>query len=380
MPTNVKKKIYLIVGEESGENIAVSIVDVLKKFSNFQLYGIGGKKLEKRGLKSLFPFSELSIMGLVEVIPKLPKIIYLINKTIKNIVDIKPDLIVTIDAPDFSFRILKKVKKIIPNTKTLHIVAPTVWAWKAYRAKNIANYVDNLFVLFPFEKKYFNPYGIKTTFIGHPLIEKIKLDLKKTTDTLRYKKKIISIFPGSRKAEIKKHLYSILLYLSKNEISKEYKFIIVAVDRYIKLIKTYEKEFSKLLDITTLSSSKYKNYSLKFSDCAIAVSGTISLELAVSKIPVMVVYKLNLFSFFILKRLVKVKYISLANIVLNKRIIPELVQSDFCYKKFNYEFNNLIRNKNKIFQIENFKKLIIKLNTNIPKGNKIAVMKILDLL
>ena len=380
MPTNVKKKIYLIVGEESGENIAVSIVDVLKKFSNFQLYGIGGKKLEKRGLKSLFPFSELSIMGLVEVIPKVPKIIYLINKTIKNIVDIKPDLIVTIDAPDFSFRILKKVKKNIPSIKTLHIVAPTVWAWKAYRAKNIANYVDNLFVLFPFEKQYFNPYGIKTTFIGHPLIEKIKLDLKKTTDTLRYKKKIISIFPGSRKAEIKKHLYSILLYLSKNEISKEYKFIIVAVDRYIKLIKTYEKEFSKLLDITTLSSSKYKNYSLKFSDCAIAVSGTISLELAVSKIPVMVVYKLNLFSFFILKKLVKVKYISLANIVLNKRIIPELVQSDFCYKKFNYEFNNLIRNKNKIFQIENFKKLIIKLNTNVPKGNKIAVMKILDLL
>ena len=173
MHTKKIKKIYIIVGEESGENIAISIIDLLKKFSNFQLYGIGGKKLEKRGLSSLFPFSELSIMGLIEVIPKVPKMIYLINKTINDILDKKPDLIVTIDAPDFSFRVLKKLKRILPSAKTLHIVAPTVWAWKSYRAKKIASYVDNLFVLFPFEKKYFTPYGIKTTFIGHPIIEKI---------------------------------------------------------------------------------------------------------------------------------------------------------------------------------------------------------------
>ena len=380
MHTKKIKKIYIIVGEESGENIAISIIDLLKKFSNFQLYGIGGKKLEKRGLSSLFPFSELSIMGLIEVIPKVPKMIYLINKTINDILDKKPDLIVTIDAPDFSFRVLKKLKRMLPSAKTLHIVAPTVWAWKSYRAKKIASYVDNLFVLFPFEKKYFTPYGIKTTFIGHPIIEKINLDLKKTTNSLNFKKKVISIYPGSRKSEIKRHLYLILYFLSKNEKAKDYKFIIIAVDRYIKLIKAYEKEFLKLLDITTLASSKYKNYSLKFSECAIAVSGTISLELAISKIPVLVVYRLNSFSFFILKKLVKVKYISLANIVLNKRIIPELVQSNFCFQKFNFEFNNLIKNKNKILQIQSFKKLIMLLNIDVPKSNNIAVKKILNLL
>ena len=320
-------------------------------------------------------------MGLIEVIPKVPKMIYLINKTINDILDKKPDLIVTIDAPDFSFRVLKKLKKILPSAKTLHIVAPTVWAWKSYRAKKMARYVDNLFVLFPFEKKYFTPYGIKTTFIGHPIIEKINLDLKKTTNSLNFKKKIISIYPGSRKSEIKKHLYLILYFLSKNEKAKDYKFIIIAVDRYMKLIKAYEKKFLKLLDITTLASSKYKNYSFKFSECAIAVSGTISLELAISKIPLMVVYRLNSFSFFFfLKKLVKVKYISLANIVLNKRIIPELVQSNFCFKNLIIEFNNLIKNKNKILQIESFKKLIMLLNIDIPKSNNIAVKKILNLL
>ena len=140
-------------------------------------------------------------MGIVEVLPKIPRILYLINKTAKNIQQVNPDLIITVDSPDFSLRVLKKKKKN-PNFKTLHIVAPSVWAWKSSRAKKMSLYVDNLFVLYPFEKKYFQPHGIKTTFIGHPLLERIKLNINNKYYKTNNKKKIISIFPGSRKAEI----------------------------------------------------------------------------------------------------------------------------------------------------------------------------------
>ncbi|MBF97048.1 MAG: Lipid-A-disaccharide synthase [Alphaproteobacteria bacterium MarineAlpha9_Bin4] len=381
MQFSPNKKIYIIVGEESGENIATSIVSSLKEYSNFKLYGIGGSKLKKFGLKSLFPFTELSIMGLIEIIPKVPKILFLINKTVKHILKISPDLIITVDSPDFCFRVLKKVRNINPSLKTLHIVAPTVWAWKPSRAKKISYFVDNLFVLFPFEKKYFIPYGIKTKFIGHPFLEKTNFEVKSTKKLINFKNKIISIFPGSRKNEILRHLDQILLYLTMNDYSKKYTFIIISIDRYKELVESKVNKYLHILNIHVLSSSKYKNYAFKYSDYAIAVSGTISLELALCKIPLIVVYRLNFLSFFLIKRLVRVKYISLPNIILNKRIIIELIQRDFCYKNFNIEFNNLINNqKIRDKQIMMFEKLIGLLDFKSKSRKSVAIKTILDLI
>ena len=155
MPYKSASKVYVIVGEESGENIAYTIISELKKKKKIKLYGIGGKKLESIGVRSLFPFTDLSVMGLFEIIPKIPKLLYLINKTVNDIINVDPDLIITVDSPGFTFRVLKKLKSINPKLQNLHIVAPTVWAWKPDRAKKISYYIDNLFVLFPFEKKYF---------------------------------------------------------------------------------------------------------------------------------------------------------------------------------------------------------------------------------
>ena len=129
-------------------------------------------------------------MGLIEVLPKIPELLSLIKLTVNKIIDIKPDLIITIDAPGFNFRILKKLKQLNVNIPNIHIVAPTVWAWKANRAKKIASYVDNLFVLYPFEKKYFTPHGIKTYFIGHPLVETIN----KSKNILNKRKKNIFLY------------------------------------------------------------------------------------------------------------------------------------------------------------------------------------------
>ena len=381
MQSSFKKKIYVIVGEESGENIAVDIISKLKRITNLELYGVGGAKLEELGLKSIFPFTELSIMGLIEILPKIPKLIFLINKTVMDITKVNPDLIITVDSPDFSFRVLKKIKEKKSNFKTLHIVAPTVWAWKSKRAKKISKYVDNLFVLFPFEKKYFLPHGIKTTFIGHPFLDKIKTEVNKTNNILGFNKKVIAIFPGSRKKEIIRHLNLILSYLSKNKYSKNFVFIVIGVDRYISIIENYTKKYLNILDIHVLKSSKYKNFSLKYSHYAIAVSGTISLELALCKIPLIVVYRLNFLSFFFIKKLVKVKYVSLANIILNKSIIPELIQNDFCFSNFNVEFNNLINNsKNRNKQIKMFEKLNNLLGCKSYNSESIAVSKILNII
>ncbi len=373
-------KVYVITGEESGENIAYEILKKLTNKINIKFYGIGGDKLKRLGLEPIFSVNELSIMGILEIIPKIPKLINLIYKTYNDILNVEPHLIISVDSPGFVFRVLQKVK-IKKNISTLHIVAPTVWAWKPNRAKKISKYVDNLFVLFPFEKKYFVPHGIKTTYIGHPFLNNIK-NINSTKDLLQIKKKIISIFPGSRKGEIDIHLNTILLFLSKNKLFKHYKFIIIAVDRHYDFIKNIAKLYKGLLDISVLNSSKYKNYAFKYSDYAIAVSGTITLELAISKVPLIVVYKLNFLSFFILKKLVKVKYVSLANIILNKNVIPELIQYNFSYVKFNKELENLIFNQRyKNRQLKMFNKLEYILQKNIKNyGAAIAVNAIIKLL
>ncbi|MDA9559193.1 lipid-A-disaccharide synthase, partial [Alphaproteobacteria bacterium] len=205
-----KNKIFISVGEISGDQIASLIMKELIENHKIELQGIGGNNLKKLGLKSLFPLKEISIMGLLEVIPKIPKLISLISLTVNKILLFKPDIIITVDAPGFNFRVLKKIKKYNLNTKIIHIVAPTVWAWKSGRAKKISSFINHLFVLYPFEKKFFTPHGLKTYFIGHPLLENINNNLSKSKKQMLFnnkkKKKSISIFPGSRKNEIEYHL------------------------------------------------------------------------------------------------------------------------------------------------------------------------------
>ena len=145
-----KKKIFIIAGEVSGDQIGALILRNINKNNNVELYGIGGQNLLKLGLMPIFNMDRISLMGLIEIIPRIPELLYLINLTIRKIIEIKPDLIVTIDAPGFNFRILKKIKKLNLKFQNIHIVAPTVWAWKANRAKKISYYIRNLFVLFPF--------------------------------------------------------------------------------------------------------------------------------------------------------------------------------------------------------------------------------------
>ena len=335
-----KKTIFIIAGEISGDQLGGILLKKLKTSNNsLHFYGIGGKNLLELGLKPIFSMEKISLMGLIEVLPKIPELLSLIKLTVNKIIDIKPDLIITIDAPGFNFRILKKLKQLNVNIPNIHIVAPTVWAWKANRAKKIASYVDNLFVLYPFEKKYFIPYLIKTYFIGHPLVETIN---KSKNILNKSKKKYISIFPGSRKNEINFHLDLILNSLL--EYNSKFTFVIVAVESQLSLVENISEKYKNKLEIDIVLNTR-KEIIFNKSFLAIAVSGTITLELALHKVPFITVYKLNFLSYFLLKNIVFAKYITLVNIIFDKPIVPELIQSQFNQDNIKNKLNFLIKDE-----------------------------------
>lgn len=348
-----KKTIFIIAGEISGDQLGGILLKKLKTSNNsLHFYGIGGKNLLELGLKPIFSMEKISLMGLIEVLPKIPELLSLIKLTVNKIIDIKPDLIITIDAPGFNFRILKKLKQLNVNIPNIHIVAPTVWAWKANRAKKIASYVDNLFVLYPFEKKYFIPYLINTYFIGHPLVETIN---KSKNILNKSKKKYISIFPGSRKNEINFHLDLILNSLL--EYNAKFTFVIVAVETQLSLVENISEKYKNKLEIDIVLNTR-KEIIFNKSFLAIAVSGTITLELALHKVPFITVYKLNFLSYFLLKNIVFAKYITLVNIIFDKPIVPELIQSQFNQDNIKNKLNFLIKDeKGAKLQLKKFSNL-----------------------
>ena len=348
-----KKTIFVIAGEISGDQLGGILLRKLNTSKNsIHFCGIGGKNLLKLGLKPIFSMERISLMGLIEVLPNIPELLSLIKLTVNKIIDIKPDLIITIDAPGFNFRVLKKLKQLGVNIPNIHIVAPTVWAWKANRAKKISSYVNNLFVLYPFEKKYFSPHGIKTYFIGHPLLETLN---KNKVFINNKKKKYISIFPGSRKNEINIHLDLILSSLL--EYKEEFIFVIVAVESQLSLVENISEKYKNELDIEiVLNSNKEIIFNKSF--LAIAVSGTITLELALHKVPFITVYKLNSLSYFFLRNIVHVKYITLVNIIFSTPIVPELIQNQFNKDNIKSKLNFLINDETGIkLQLKNFNNL-----------------------
>ena len=330
---NKKKnlKIYLIATEASGDVIGSNLIKTLKKIKKkrIKFYGIGGPKMINSGLnKSLFPIKELSIFGIFEAIPKIYRAYSLIKTTEKNLIKIQPNILITIDSPDFNFRVLKRISNKIPFTKKIHYVAPTVWAWRSGRAKYLSNYIDKLLTILPFEKKYFTKFNLKTHFVGHPIYEinkNKKINKKKLF--LKYKirkgKKIISFLPGSRSSELEKSMPVFIktLKLMKNYSNHKVHVLFYILPHLKKYFKKYKLDFPySLVD----QIDKYGAF--KISHAAISTSGTVALELSYFKIPTIVIYKLNIFSYLIAKIFVKIKHANVLNILENKYIIPEFLQ------------------------------------------------------
>ena len=208
----MKKKIFIITGEASGDKLAASVVSFFDQ-GKFDIRAIGSEHLKNKKIKILFDSSELSVMGLGDVLKNIYHLIGRINHTVHFIKKFKPEVIFSIDAPDFSFRVEKKIKKIFPKIKIIHLVAPTIWAWRENRAASFKKFIDHMLLLFPFEASLFNKWKIKNTFVGHPFFEK-KIIYKKFL--LKKNKKIITLCPGSRDSEIKIFMPIFLELVKKN--------------------------------------------------------------------------------------------------------------------------------------------------------------------
>ncbi|WP_440914125.1 lipid-A-disaccharide synthase [Candidatus Pelagibacter sp.] len=322
------KKIFIITGEASGDKLASKVIFELKKINpNIEYSCVGGSNLESLNIKSIFDLKEITYIGFTSVFLNLFKIRRKINQTIDEIIKFKPDILFSVDSPDFTLRVAEKVKKINPSIKSIHYVAPQIWIWREKRVKKYKKFLDHLLLLFNFEKKYFDKENIKTTFVGHPLLE-TKQNHIDISNLFKNNKKIISIFAGSRNSEVRV-LTPILInfIILMNQKNHNYNFVFHATNENKNLIKDYIKK-SQLDNVEVLYDEKIKYEVLSKSIFAVAKSGTISLEICNLKIPSIIIYKINYINYYIMKLLVKVKYANIINIINNEEIIPELLQKE----------------------------------------------------
>ena len=323
------KKIFILTGEPSGDKLASTVISKIKKNrSDIEYLSVGGFHLNKLGIKSIYELKEVTYIGFTSVILNLFKIRNKINETVKSIIEFNPDILFSVDSPDFTLRVAEKVKKINPNIKTIHYVAPQVWVWREGRVKKFKNFLDHILLLFNFEKKYFDKENIKNTFVGHPLLENkenVKIDLSNLIDN---NKKIISLFAGSRTSETKillPILFDFILLMNRK--FNKFNFVFHSTDQNKNLINNEIKK-RNFNNVEVISDEKIKSQILSNSIFAVSKSGTVSLEICNAKIPSIIIYKMNFLNFFIIKLLVKIKFANIINIINQKEIIPELIQNE----------------------------------------------------
>ena len=339
------KKIFILTGEPSGDKLASTVISKLKiNNPDIEYSCVGGTHLNSLGIRSIFELKEITYIGFTSVIFNIFKIRNKINQTVAEIIRFNPDILFSVDSPDFSLRVAKKVKKINRNIKTIHYVAPQVWVWRESRVKKFKNFLDHILLLFNFEKKYFEKENIPNTFVGHPLLEN---NIKNKTDLsyiIAKNKKIISLFAGSRVTETDL-LLSILIDFIKmmNKKFNDYFFVFHATEENKTLINEQLK-ISNLDNTEVISDESIKSQILTNSIFAVSKSGTVSLEICNAKVPFITIYKMNFINYIIIKLLVKIKFANIINIINNKEIIPELIQGECnskeIYRSVVYFLNN----------------------------------------
>ena len=345
------KKIFVLTGEPSGDKLASKVVFQLKNArSDIEYLSVGGEHLNFLGVKSLYKLSEITYLGFTNVLLNIFKIKRKINETVKEIIKFNPDILLSVDSPDFTLRVSKEVKKKNPNIKTIHFVAPQVWVWREHRVKQLKSYIDHILLLFPFEKKYFDREGIRSTFTGHPLLEKSSKTNVDITQIIKDNKKIFSIYPGSRLSEI--NILSPILFSFIRKMNKKYKDIFFVFHSRFEHVNLIQNLLLKegLKNCGAIYEDNMKSHILQSSMFAVTKSGTISLEICNAKIPSIIVYKMGIINFFIVKMLVKVKFANIINIAANKEIIPELLQSDCNSLNIFNTVDKLLSDKNALEQ------------------------------
>ena len=368
------KKIFILTGEPSGDKLASTVISKLKQTNSEIEYScVGGYHLESLGINSIYKLNEITYMGFTSVLLNIFKIKKKINETVKEVIKFNPDILFSVDSPDFTLRVAERVKKINHNIKIIHYVSPQVWIWREGRIKKFKRFIDHMLLLFNFEKKYFDKENIPNTFVGHPLLEnniKSKIDLSSLIDN---EKKIISIFAGSRNSEtniILPILSDFIRLMNKN--SDNYIFIFHATEKNKETIVNFLKN-SPFNNFQVISDEDIKSQILSKSIFAVAKSGTVSLEICNAKVPSIIIYKINMINYLIMKSLVKVKFANIINIINNKEVIPELLQDECNAKEIFNSVNYLLNHPDLLkLQLDEIGKTINEIKPDTISSDKAA--------
>ena len=322
------KKIFVLTGEPSGDKLASEVISQVKiRKDDIEFLSVGGSNLEKLGIKTIYDQKEITYIAFTDIILNFFKIKSKIKETVSEVLKFKPDILFSVDSPDFTLRVAKLVKEKNSKIKTIHFIAPKVWAWREGRVKKMKKFLDHILLLFKFEKVYFDKERLTNTFVGHPLLD-TNSNEKVEIDQFLEKKNIISVFPGSRDSEISHHMPILINFVKKMNIKDpNYYFIFHATDKNKELLSDYiSKEQVKNIEI--INDEKIKTTVLKKSIFAVVKSGTISLEVCKMNIPSIIIYKMNFINFYLAKFLLNIKYVNMINIINNREVIPELIQSE----------------------------------------------------
>lgn len=369
-------KIAILAGEPSGDLIAGQLMAYINsKEKNVEFIGVGGPSMKQQGLKSFFDYSNLSLYGVFQVIPNIPKLVFLRYKLIKYLKNEKPDIFIGVDAPDFNFYIEKKLKQ--SDIPTFHYVAPSVWAWRPKRVYKIKKTTDHILSIFPHEKPLFEKVGIQTTFVGHPLANKIPLksNMYKYRKLLKINPKelVIALLPGSRMGELRAHT-DILLETAQNllEVYPNAKFLI-PVNNDTNMIFIEARVKSNPTKNLKLIKGKVDEI-LSSSNIAIAASGTASLQIALHKKPMIIIYRGSWISYFVWKMVRLIPHVSLPNILLNEDIVPEMLQHRATPTLLSKKACEIIKDKRYLKKIES---KFYKLHKDLKKNTSSLVFKVI---
>ena len=339
--------IYLIAGEPSGDLLASRLMRALREKTGgkVRFAGVGGETMIANGFESLFDSSELAVMGLAEVIPSIPRIMARIRQTVDDIVAKKPDVVITVDSWSFSARVNKGLRSLNTGIPQVHYVAPQVWAWKKRRAKTCGRYIDRLLALLPYEAKYFEPYGLKVDFVGHPVVEggAAKGDgaVFRKTNNIPEQTKLLCVLPGSRRSETK---YLLPVFQETvAALAKKYPEMHIVMPTVVTVEKTVREataNWALPVHIVTGESNRYDAFAA--CDAALAASGTVALELAMAKVPYTIAYKMSRISSFLARRLVKGRFANLVNILADREVVKEYLLENCTPEKLTAEVENLL--------------------------------------
>lgn len=329
-------KVFIVTGEASGDRLGAALVGGLKQsIPDILIQGVAGPEMKALGVPSLFEMSELSVMGVSEIFPKYLHLKNRLAQTVQAVLTFKPQVLVTIDSPDFCLRVARAVRAADPNIRTVHYVAPTVWAWRPTRARKMAKFIDHVLALFPFEPPYMEAEGMACDFVGHPIsslkeISAAELEAFRSEYGIDPNKKSLLVLPGSRKSEISR-LIPCFNKVLRHKAFADIQLIFPTLPHIHDLLveKTSSIEQSKFIfsgnGKSQLNAARQRFIAYSCADAALAASGTVSLELAAVSTPMVIAYDMGLLSRLIIGAMLRVDSVTLVNLVSDTRDIPEFI-------------------------------------------------------